>query len=74
MEVPEAIKVAVQGIEMAVEHIAGATAAGMVIGCAEPVGVAAELVNGVQGSLAQLLVVLLGPQLQDGDPWLAKDR
>jgi hypothetical protein len=30
--------------------------------------------NGVQGSLAQLLVVLLGPQLQDGDPWLAKDR
>jgi hypothetical protein len=26
MEVPEAIKVAVQGIEMAVEHIAGATA------------------------------------------------
>ncbi len=47
MEVPEAIKVAVQSIEMTVKHVTGATTAGMVISCAEPVGVTAKLMDGV---------------------------
>lgn len=47
VEVPEAIEVAVQSIKMTVEHIAGAAAARMLIGCAEAVGVAAELMNGI---------------------------
>ncbi len=47
MEIPEAIEVSVQSIQMTVKHIAGAAAAGMLIGCAEAVGVAAELMNGV---------------------------
>ncbi len=47
MEIPEAIKVAIQSIQMTVEHVTGTAAAGMVISQAEPVGVAAELMNGV---------------------------
>ncbi len=47
MEVPEAIKVAVQGVQVTVEHVAGTAAARVVIGWAEPIRVATELVNSV---------------------------
>ncbi len=51
MKISGAVEVAIQGIQVTVEHVAGATAAGMikVLGCAkdEPVSVAAELMNGV---------------------------
>jgi hypothetical protein len=69
VEVPQTVQVAVESIQsagfpsvMAVEHIAGAAATGVAVSQSEPVGIAAELMNGVQSTLTQLLVVVFCPQ------------
>jgi len=64
VEIAGGIQAAVERVEMAVQHVAGAIGVGVVKGQGEEVGFGTELENGLQGGAGD---VVLRPDLEVGD-------